>query len=274
MNTGNVILRLKEISMNLVIKSFLFLSLLACQCLSAEQWTKTYMLEAYAGPEIYYVNRAKKKGGNQTGTIYGARLGFDQIRRYKLYWGADVLWAKGTLNGRTDESRIKSTLTDINVEGRFGYTFQSKSWRCASFTPFVGCGFFWENNFFQHPTPLPLHFKNRFSYVPFGFLSQIFINPNWSVGVNFKVRFLIDSSVHVSNDPDHDDVTQNYQELLQYRAEIPVTYFVCWKEQSLAVSLVPFYEYRPYGYRANFPFDYLETKFNIYGATIKFLYLF
>lgn len=260
--------------MKLIIKSFWFFSLFTFSYLSAQQWTKSYGLEAYLGPEIYYVTRVKNGGGNQTGTLYGARIGFDQIRRYKIYWGADALWAKGTLNGKNDESRIKSSLTDINIEGRFGYTFQSKCWRCASFTPFVGLGYFWENNFFQHPTPLPLHFKNRFFYVPFGFLSQFFLTPNWSIGANLKIRFLIDSSVHVSNDPDHDDVTQNYEELLQYRAELPLTYFVCWKEHSLAVSLVPFYEYRPYGYRANYPFDYLETKFNLYGATLKFLYLF
>jgi hypothetical protein len=248
--------------------------LLASSFLIAEQWVKTYALQAYVGPEIYYIQRSKEGGAKQSGTIYGFRLGYDYIRRYKFYGGVDFLWARGTLEGKTQGDRIKSTFTDANIEARVGYTFQSKCWRCASFTPFVGFGYFWEDNFFKHPSPLPIHFKNRFSYVPFGFLSQIFITPNWSIGANFKVRYLIKSEVHASNDPEHEDITQNYDERLQYRAELPITYFVCWKRHSLAVSLVPFYEYRPYGHRPNFPFDFLETKLKLYGATLKFLYLF
>ena len=242
--------------------------------LSAKQWVKTYGLEAYVGPEIYYVKRAKEGGAWQTGTLYGVRLGYDRVRRYKLYWGVDALWAQGTLEGKAQDDHVKSIFTDINVEGRVGYTFQSKCWRCASFTPYTGLGYFWENNFFEHPSPLPIHFKNRFSYVPFGFLSQIFITPRWSVGANLKVRFLLQSSVEATHDPEREDTTQNYEERLQYRAELPITYFICWRKHSLAFSLVPFYEYRPYGYRANFPFDFLETKFNLYGGTFKILYLF
>ena len=257
------------------IKICLLLGLLmTSELLSASQWVKNYSVETYAGPEIYYVDRVKEGGAKQGGTLYGIRLGFEHIRRYKFYWGLDVLWAKGTLYGHTKDSRIKSTLTDTNLEARVGYTFQSKNWRCASFTPFVGWGYFWENNFFEHPSPLAIHFKNRFSYVPFGFLSQISITRQFSVGANFKIRFLVDSSVKASHDPDHEDSIQYYEECLQYRFELPLTYFTCWKNQSLALSFVPFYEYRPYGYRANYPFDFLETNFNIYGANLKFLYLF
>lgn len=261
--------------MNLLIKlSILLGCLFISSLLSAKQWMQTYALEAYMGPEIYYVHRSKEGGAEQSGTLYGVRLGYDHIHRYKLYWGLDALWAKGTLEGKVEKDRIKSTLTDANVEARLGYTFQSKCWRCASLTPYTGIGYFWEDNFFKHPSPLSIHFKNRFSYIPFGFLSQIFITPNWSIGANFKLRYLLYSEVRASNDPENEDTTQYYDERLQYRAEIPLTYFACWNRNSLAVSFVPFYEYRPYGHRANFPFDFLETKFRLYGATLKFLYLF
>lgn len=257
------------------ITGFSLLSLLlSLDCLFSTQWLKTYSLETYIGPEIYYVRRTKEGGAEQTGTLYGVRLGYDHIRRYKLYWGIDALWAQGTLKGKTNEAQVKSTLTDMNVEGRIGYTFQTKSWRCLSFTPYTGLGYFWENNYFEHPTPLPIHFKNQFAYVPIGFLSQVFITPQWSIGLNFKIRYLIDSSVHASNDPEHENSTQKYEEELQYRIELPIIYFRCWKEHSLAVGLVPFYEYRPYGYQANYPFDFLETKFRLYGATLKLFYLF
>jgi hypothetical protein len=259
--------------MNLILVSIL-ISLTAFCRLSAEYWVKSYALEAYAGPEIYWVARSKSGGTKQSGMLYGVRAGYDHIHRYKFYWGIDALWARGELTGKSEESRLKSILTDINVEARIGYTFQSKYWRCASFTPFIGGGYFWETNCYQHPSPLHVHFKNRFSYIPFGFLSQLFITQKWSVGVNFKVRYLLESQQDVTNDPEHKKLIQHYEERLQYRAELPITYFTCWKTHSLAVSLVPFYEYRSYGYRANFPFDFFETKLNLYGATLKFLYLF
>lgn len=259
--------------------AFTFCALIVCMLLfgsylTAKQWIKTYGLEAYVGPEIYYVNRTKGKGAKQSGTLYGLRIGYDRIYRYKLYWGIDALWARGVLEGKNQENRLKSLFTDSNVEARLGYTFQSKNWHCASFTPFFGVGYFWENNEYQHPTPLHIHFKNHFTYIPMGFLSQIFITPHWSVGLNFKVRYLIEAKQDVMNDPDHDHLVQHYEEKLQYRTELPMTYFFCWNKFSLAASLVPFYEYRPYGYRANFPFDFLETKLKLYGATLKLLCLF
>lgn len=248
--------------------------LLISSFLSAKQWVQTYALEAYAGPEIYYIRRAKEGGAQQSGTLYGVRIGYDHIHRDQFYWGIDALWAKGILEGENQGKDLKSEFTDINVEARIGYTLQSKCWRCASFTPYIGGGYFWENNDYQRPSPLPVHFKNRFSYIPIGFLSRIFITPNWSIGANFKVRYLLEAEQYVTHDPEHENLKQNYEEKLQYRAEIPLVYFFCWGKHSLAVSLVPFYEYRSYGHRVNFPFDFLETKLKLYGATLKMLYLF
>lgn len=261
--------------MKSILKFCVFMSCLFASCsLFAQQWIKTYAFEPYIGPEIYYLQRTKEGGAKQSGPLGGMRIGYDYIRRYKLYWGAEALWARGVLEGKAEYHRLKSVFTDINVEARGGYTFQSKCWRCASFTPYIGYGYFWENNDYQHPSPLTIHFKNRFSYIPIGFLSQIFMTPRWSIGLNFKVRFLLEGKQFVSNDPEHDNQVQHYEEKLQYRVELPTTYFFCWSSHRLAVSLVPFYEYRLYGHRANFPFDFLETRLNLYGATLKLLYLF
>lgn len=257
--------------------------LMAVCMLPANQWIKTYSLDPYIGPEIYYVKRLKEGGATQGGTIYGVRAGYDHVQRYRLYWGIDALWAQGTLNGNRKKEtpqgefvkeHLKSLFTDINVEARLGFTFQSRSWRCASFTPYAGLGYFWEKNCFQHPSPLQVHFKNTFTYIPVGFLSQIFVTPCCSLGFNFKVRYLLEAEQKVKGDPEYGTLTQHYEERLQYRAELPVTYFYCWGSHPLAVSLVPFYEYRPYGHRANFPFDFLEIKLKLYGATLKVQYLF
>lgn len=242
--------------------------------LSAQRWVKTYTTDPFIGPEIYYVKRIKEGGAEQTGPLYGVRIGYDHVRRYRLYWGIDALWAKGTLEGRIQEEHLKSEFTDINVEARIGFTFQSRYWRCASFTPYTGLGYFWEKNNYQHPSPLKIHFNNTFSYVPVGFLSQIFLTPSWSIGLNLKVRIILEGEQEVSHDPKYGRLTQHYQEKLQYRLELPITYFFCWNVHPLGLSLVPFCEYREYGHRANFPFDFLETKLKLYGATLKLLYLF
>ena len=251
--------------------------------LPASQWIKPYSTDPYLGPEIYHISRLKEGGSKQQGFLYGIRMGYDHVRRYKLYWGMDVLWAQGTLKGsRKRETphgeiltdHLKSIFTDINLEGRAGYTFQSKNWRCASFTPYTGLGYFWENNDYKHPSPLQVLFKNRFFYLPVGFLSQIFVTPSLSIGFNFKLRYLLEAVQKVEHDPEYGKLTQHYQEKLQYRIEIPVSYFFCWKDYPLGASIVPFFEYRPYGHRANFPSDFLEVKLKIYGATLKLHYLY
>lgn len=261
----------------------LLLSGLAPVFLPANQWLKTYALDPYLGPEIYFVKRLKEGGSAQGGALYGLRIGYDRVKRYKFYWGIDALWARGTLTGHRKKENLhvdavtehlKSEFTDMNVEARVGYTFQCKNWRCASLTPYAGLGYFWEKNFYQHPSPLHIHFKNNFSYVPAGFLSQLFLTPSCSIGFNFKVRYLLESEQKVERDPSYGKMTLHYEEKLQYRAELPVVYFFCWDCHPLAVSVVPFFEYRAYGHRANFPFDFLEVKLKLYGATLKFHYLF
>jgi len=256
------------------VSTLLSVLVLSANFLHANEWEKTYSDAIYAGPEIYYVKRTKEGGAKQTGTLFGARIGYDHIKRYKLYWGAEALWAQGILNGKNDIIHLKSQLTDINVEARIGYTFQSKCWRCASFTPFIGAGYFWEKNYYKHPSPLAVHFDNEFSYIPVGFLSQIFLTPTFSLGLNAKIRFLLDGSQKVSHDPEHDNMTLHYDERLQYRIELPMTYFINWKCTTLAICLEPFYEFREYGHRANFPFDFFETKFQLIGATLKCFYVF
>lgn len=250
--------------------TFLLLSSHLC----AQRWVQSYTTDPYIGPEIEYVQRIKEGGAKQTGPLYGARIGYDYVKRYNLYWGVEGAWAKGCLEGNVQGEKLKSELTDINLEARIGFTFQSECWRCLSFSPYVGVGYFWEKNHYQHPSPLRVHFDNTFSYVPVGFLSQIFLTPSWSLGLNFKVRIILEGEQKVTHDPKYGELTQHYQEKLQYRVELPVTRFFCWNTYSLGISLVPFFDYRQYGHRANFPFDFLDTKLQFYGATLKLLYLF
>lgn len=229
----------------------------------------------FVGPEIYTVKRSRDGGSVQTGVLYGGRLGYDYIRRYAFYAGLDGLYAQGTLNGHSGEGRaLSSLLTDANVEGRFGYTFQSKACHHVSFTPYVGYGYFWETNSYKHPSPISVHFHNHFSYIPVGFLSRFFLYPDLSLGLNVKARLPLEGKTKVTNDPDADHLTLHYEQHIQYRIDLPVVYYFCWRDQSLAIGIVPFYEYRHYGYHANFPHDFLDTKFRLYGGNLQLLYVF
>ncbi len=238
-----------------------------------EWWPLRHQL--FLGPEIYHVARTREGGTKQRGFLYGARLGYDYIRRYAFYWGIDGLYARGTLSGETGEKkRLKSELTDINLETRFGYTFQSKACHHFSFTPFIGVGYFWEMNNYQHPSPIEAHFRNEFFYVPVGFLSQLFIYPKVSLGLNFKTRYLLKGTTKVTHDHNQDNHTLHYEHKLQYRVDLPLTYYFCWRNYDVILGLIPFYEYRHYGHQANFPFDFLETKFRIYGVNLRLFYPF
>lgn len=229
----------------------------------------------YVGPEIYYLKRTREGGSKQQGCLFGGRLGYDYIRRYAFYFGVEGLYAGGNLDGRNKEhKKLKSTFIDANAEARFGYTFEAKNSYHPSFTPFIGIGYFWEANKFKHPSPLPVHFHNKFTYIPVGFLSRFFVNENLSVGLNFKARFIYEGKVTATHDADCDDSSQTYEEYPQYRVELPISYYFNWCSTDSGVTFEPFYEYRHYGHRANFPFDFLDTKFNLFGVTLKVLYVF
>lgn len=228
--------------------------------------------QVYIGPEIYHVRRTRHGGTEQTGTMYGVRIGYDRIKRCRIYWGGDFLYARGTLNGKSGRgSHLKSHLTDESIEGRIGYTFQKKCGIQVSFTPYIGVGYLRETNRFVSPSPIPVHFNTRFAYGAAGFLSNVPINERFEIGLNFKLKWMIDPQCKVTNDPDQDNFTQNIKQELQYRVDLPITYnFQCY--QRFALCLTPFYEYRHYGTHLNFPIDFMNTKFRNYGGVLEIIY--
>lgn len=224
----------------------------------------------YIGPSLYYINRKREGGSHQTGPLYGVRLGYDHLWRYNIYWGAEFLYGQGHLTGRSAAGkRIKSEFTDTNVEGRLGYTLQQKCFPKIAFTPFVGGGYSVEKNNFKKPSPLPVHFRLHYAYWCVGFFSQISYWSCLDVGFNFTAKFMIEGKNKASHDPEFDDSSTLIGNRQLYKAELPITYH--WNSQ-LFVCFDPFYEYRHYGHHAGYPFDFLETRMNIYGATLKIGY--
>jgi hypothetical protein len=225
----------------------------------------------FLGPEIYSAHRSNESGTKQNGCAYGVRLGFDRLKRCRWYIGADVFYANGELKGKTSShDRLRSDLTDASVEGRFGYTFQRKQGYQIAVTPYVGYGYFTERNDYRHPSPSSLHFKTHYEYVSTGFLFAGHFLPQLEAGVNFRVKYMLEPKCRRSHDPLFRSVDLGIENRFQYRVELPVTYR--WIDQTFLIGIIPFWELRQYGRLANYPFNWLETKFNIYGATFELIY--
>jgi hypothetical protein len=226
------------------------------------------------GPEYYHVKRTRKGGTTQSGDLWGARYNYDHIKRYKIYWGMQAFYGTGTLEGKTaSDDKIRSTLTDKQIEGYLGYTFASKEFPYFCFTPFAGGGYFQETNHFKNPSPLHLKFKTYFPYGAFGFLSSLFVHPDFSVGLNLRVRALWNTKCKVTNDPEFNELNLLVGDRFHYRVELPIVYKgPLWCNFNLGI--MPFWEYRAYGGRENYPFDFFETKFRIYGVNLQLIYEF
>lgn len=241
--------------------------------LYAEEFLPLY--KASIGPEIYHVRRVREGGAVQKGSNVGIRGSYERIGRYKWYFGIEGLYGKGTITGHSGSGlRLKSNFTDVQIEGRIGYTFQAKCGFLPAITPFVGYGYGEEKNHYRSPSPLLVKFNNESPYISWGFLSTLSLTQEWMVGFNFKARSLMEPKCRVKNDPVFDRLTMQVEEKTQFRFELPIYYDYFYACKVFEVGIVPFYELRHYGGRENFPFDFLDTKLKLYGVNLQFTYRF
>ncbi|MCH9628087.1 MAG: hypothetical protein S4CHLAM2_17390 [Chlamydiales bacterium] len=230
-------------------------------------------LQIYVGEESYYFWRARDGGTKQEGRIDGVRVGFDRLKRYGWYLGADYLYAAGPLTGKTGRgSSLNSELTDEIFEARFGYTLQKDTCDRPFITPFIGWGCFKETNRFYPPSNLTCKFTDTFNFIAVGFLSGVNLTPLLSMGINFKVRFMQDAQSKVTEDPLFDDVTLQIEDETAYRLEIPFTYTPCHAFLGLGGQVAPFYEFRHFGGREGYPFNFRDTKFHLLGMRLSLVY--
>lgn len=227
------------------------------------------------GPELYRVNRHRAGGTKQSGNSAGVRATYDHIKRYEFYLGGQIFYGTGILRGRSGNGdRIRSRLTEKQLEGNVGYTFQAKCFPHVSFTPFAGYGYFREANKFSPPTTLTVKFITQFRYISFGFLSSVYVLPCFTVGLNARIKYPWQTRCKVTDDPDFDTIRLIVEDEIHYRIELPLTYFGCFFNDHIELAVVPFYEYRLYGARENYPFDFFKTKYTLYGANVQLIYRF
>jgi len=221
----------------------------------------------YLGPETYHLRRNREGGSHQEGQLNGLRVGFDYIRKHSWYFGLDYLYATGEVKGRSRRgSRLQSELTDQNVEVRVGYRLRQAENGQPYIIPFGGYGYLREVNDFRLPSPLPFKFTDTIEYVAIGFLSGVNFTPLISIGINFKVRFMLNGKSRITEDPFREDATLMIENEIQYRLDLPIKITPCHTLFGIDFSCIPFYEFRHFGGREDFPFDFMDTKFYLYGV--------
>ncbi len=197
----------------------------------------------------------------------GGEVRYDRVLGNALYVGGHWMRSKGTLNGHSGSgAEIRSRVFETEAEGRLGYTFQP----CWDFNPliipFIGYGHFIEKSTYLEPSPLLLQIRNEFDYFAYGFITTCTLC-DFTFGINFTAKYSINGKSKVTRDPSFNDSTLVMGAKMQYALELPIIYNVhSW--DALNASLVPFYRYRHYGEHENFPFDFMDTQFNIFGIKL------
>lgn len=231
--------------------------------------------EISLGPEFNYVTRIRKGGTKQTGNLYGLRGIYDHIGRYLIYCGVEGAYSTGYLTGKTGGGqRIKSRFTQESIEGRLGYTFQSKDRNLISFTPFLGMGYFVELNHYVSPSEIKVHFDNKFAYAAAGVMLRGCITPNLRFGLNATARWNLNGKMKISHDPQYESCSLDYMQKMQGRVSLPIWYKKAWGTYCIELGINPFYEFRQYGQKSGVPFDFMDTKVKNWGIDLFYTYSF
>ncbi len=221
------------------------------------------------GPEVYYLKRTKEGGSWQDGWLYGVSGTYERWPCKGFYWAADGYWATGEIEGKTASgNRLKSTLTQSQIEGRLGYSYCFNCCKSLFLAGYGAYGYFSNENSFKKPSPIPCTFNDNFDYGALGILTQWHFRECWSAGLHFKALFMNESKCNVTDDPDYQNLTQIIGCENQYELYLPLTYSFCWNGFRAETILSPFYRYRHFGFQENFPFDYFDTTYHIYGAKL------
>lgn len=219
------------------------------------------------GPEIYRIKRMRAGGAAQLGRMDGARVELQRNSEHCFHLGAEALYATGTLVGQTGGGNpLRSELTDAIFEGRIGYIIKQCTPKFSSWTPFIGYGYFYQENDFRPPTAIPWTFTNTFQYFSFGFLSRSNISPLLSVNFNFKIKYMLNGRSKITDDPGMPDITLTMNNKTQYRVELPLAYNLSNCNGHFYTTVSPFYEYRHFGGRDGVPFNFTDTKFQLLGV--------
>ncbi len=220
----------------------------------------------YIGPEFSYVKRTREGGSRQSSFMYGGHFLYERMAGNSLYWALDAYYTTGNAHGKTGSgSKLKSTFTDSQVEGRFGLTWHLPYLNRLFLTPYVAYGAFYSTNRFHHPSPISCELQDSFRYGACGLITTWSIRESLVVGIDFRGKYMLNGKDRVTHDHEHDDVKLDIECMWQYELDIPIEFITCVYGRNVSLRAVPFYRFRHLGGKPNYPYDFFETKYRIYG---------
>jgi hypothetical protein len=226
------------------------------------------------GPELYSMQRIREGGSHQSGRIDAGYVCIERIKPCSWYLGADFLYGKGILKGSNAVGAlIKLHLTDQIAEARLGYMLQQIAFCGPYYIPFCGYGYFCERSHFIFPSPNLVTFRDSFQFIVAGFLSGVNFSPLLSMGINFKMRFMLNGQSQVTDDALAEDITLIMKNEMQVRLDLPITYRPK-PNLGIGFQIDPFYEFRHFGGRFGYPFNFKDTRLYLYGARFMVMYNF
>jgi hypothetical protein len=179
------------------------------------------------------VSRATYKANDvtQKGYLWGIKGQYDLLAFNGPYLGFETYYMRGKLKS----GAVESTYRDFLFEGKIGLTMGIPS--SYYFTPYAGVGYENERNDY---TTVPIE-KIDYYYVSAGVLSNLYLSPQFTAGLNLKVKFPFTGDHKVKNESV--DTSLSVSKKIQYVIEVPFTY---WASSNVSFSAVPYYESKKY----------------------------
>lgn len=213
----------------------------------------------------------------QKGWLYGVRGNINSYLNEVFYLGAEVGYQYGNLKGDSDieqvnivldevfvENTVKSKYSDFWVEGRIGAKLGSLG---GYLTPYFVLGYEKEHNNFVSPSPLELKTSLGYGYLGCGAISQWFLMPNLSVGLNAKLKWMFNSQHKTSGHVDLEDKSFSCANCFHYTVEVPFTFY---SAPNAIFALVPFYQYKNYDKHKFKLADTEKSTFSMWGTLLTF----
>jgi hypothetical protein len=223
----------------------------------------------FLGPEFCHNTRKREGGSKQSGFLLGGHFRYDRISPNSLYWALDAFYDSGKMFGKTaNGNKIKSTINEYEIQGRLGYSFYFPNCFELLVIPYGAYSYYYGTNKFHHPSPVTYKLHDKLHLAGPGLWISMSINQNCRCGLDFQAKYMIEGKNKVTSDPKFDSVSLEIESEWQYEIDLPIEFTVPFCDKTLEFRFVPFYTFRHYGGKPNYPFDFVETKFQIYGARL------
>jgi hypothetical protein len=222
------------------------------------------------GPEAYYLVRTRQGGTKQDGGMVGINAKYERIRRWGLYGALEYNGGWGELSGKdAANNSILSSLSQQQVEARGGFNFQFKTGRKAYFLPFVGYGYFYQENSFVDQG---LNFIDYFPYASIGAQIGMNLTPCTTVALLVKGDWMLEGNTRIEGIQELGTVKMNMEADWQYYAELPITLRKSLGCHCFYAIVTPFFQLRHFGGLPSFPVDFIDTRYRSYGAKVTVAY--